>query len=49
MTCFPSPPSVREQQKLSVQYVSPAILTKQAQSMNQELIILLKENSEQAR
>ena len=43
MFSFPSL-SVTEQQKLSMQYISPAVLTKQAQSIDQELIVLLKES-----
>ena len=43
MFSFPSL-RVREQQKLSMQYISPAMMTKQAQSLNQELVILLKES-----
>lgn len=43
MFSFPSL-RVREQQKLSMKYISPAVLTKQAHSLNQELIILPKES-----
>ena len=35
---------VREHQKLNMKYISPAVLTKQAQSLNQELITLPKES-----